>query len=37
VLWVTSSMIILLWGAELAALLNERYDAAAAAKHQGKA
>jgi membrane protein len=36
-LWITSSMIILLWGAELAALLNERYDAAAAAKHQGKA
>lgn len=32
VLWVTSSMIILLWGAELAALLNERYDAIAAAK-----
>ncbi|MEN6561709.1 MAG: YihY/virulence factor BrkB family protein [Acidobacteriota bacterium] len=32
VLWVTSSMIILLWGAELAALLNEKYDAAAAAK-----
>jgi membrane protein len=32
VLWVTSSMIILLWGAELAALLNERYDALAAAK-----
>ncbi|HOW85924.1 MAG TPA: YihY/virulence factor BrkB family protein [Candidatus Aminicenantes bacterium] len=32
VLWVTSSMIILLWGAELAALLNEKYDAAAALK-----
>jgi membrane protein len=30
-LWITSSMLILLWGAELAALLNERYDAAAAA------
>jgi membrane protein len=34
VLWVTSSMIILLWGAELAALLNERYDALAAARAQ---
>jgi membrane protein len=32
VLWITSSMIILLWGAELAALLNEKYDAAAAGK-----
>jgi membrane protein len=32
VLWVTSSMVILLWGAELAALLNERYDALAAGK-----
>jgi len=32
VLWVTSSMIIMLWGAELAAALNEKYDAAAAAK-----
>jgi len=32
VLWITSSMIILLWGAELAALLNERYDALATAK-----
>ena len=32
VLWVTSSIIILLWGAELAALLNERYDARLAAK-----
>jgi membrane protein len=30
-LWITSSMLILLWGAELAALLNERYDAAPAA------
>lgn len=30
-LWITSSMIILLWGAELAAVLNERSDAAAAA------
>ena len=33
-LWITSSMIILLWGAELAALLNEKYDAAAALKMQ---
>ena len=32
VLWVTSSMVILLWGAELAALLNERIDARAAEK-----
>ena len=32
VLWVTSSMVILLWGAELAALLNEKYNAIAAAK-----
>ena len=31
-LWITSSMIILLWGAELAALLNEKYDAAAAGR-----
>ncbi len=31
-LWISSSLIILLWGAELAALLNEKYDAAAAAK-----
>ena len=31
-LWITSSMVILLWGAELAAVLNEKYDAAAAAK-----
>jgi len=30
VLWVTSSMLILLWGAEFAAVLNENYDAAAA-------
>ena len=30
-LWITSSMVILLWGAELAAVLNERLDAAAAA------
>lgn len=30
-LWITSSMLILLWGAELAAVLNERYDASAAA------
>jgi membrane protein len=28
-LWISSSMVILLWGAELAAVLNERYDAAA--------
>jgi membrane protein len=34
VLWVTSSMLILLWGAEFAAVLNENYDAAAAAKAQ---
>jgi membrane protein len=27
-LWITSSMLILLWGAELAAVLNEKYDAA---------
>jgi membrane protein len=31
-LWISASLIILLWGAELAALLNEKYDAAAAAK-----
>jgi membrane protein len=31
-LWITSSMLILLWGAELAAVLNERYDAAAPVK-----
>ncbi len=31
-LWITSSMVIMLWGAELAAVLNEKYDAAAAAK-----
>jgi membrane protein len=30
-LWITTSMIIMLWGAELAALLNERYGAKAAA------
>jgi membrane protein len=30
-LWITSSMLILLWGAELAAVLNEKYDATAAA------
>ena len=28
-LWISSSMLILLWGAELAAVLNEKYDAAA--------
>jgi membrane protein len=33
-LWITSSMLILLWGAELAAVLNEKYDAATAAKAQ---
>jgi membrane protein len=32
VLWVTTSMLILLWGAELAAVLNEKYEATAAAK-----
>jgi membrane protein len=32
VLWVTSSMIIMLWGAELAAVLNERYDGLEAAQ-----
>jgi len=26
-LWITSSMVIMLWGAELAAVLNEKYDA----------
>jgi membrane protein len=31
-LWITSSMVILLWGAELAAVLNEKYDAVAAKK-----
>lgn len=31
-LWITTSMIIMLWGAELAAVLNEKYDAAAAGK-----
>ena len=30
-LWITSSMVIMLWGAELAAVLNEKYDAVAAA------
>jgi len=34
-LWITSSMVILLWGAELAAVLNEKYEASAAAKAQG--
>jgi membrane protein len=29
-LWISASMLILLWGAELAAVLNEEYDAAAA-------
>jgi uncharacterized BrkB/YihY/UPF0761 family membrane protein len=27
-LWISASMLILLWGAELAAVLNEKYDAA---------
>jgi len=27
-LWISTSMLIMLWGAELAALLNERYEAA---------
>lgn len=31
-LWITASMLILLWGAEFAAVLNEKYDAAAALK-----
>jgi len=31
-LWISSSMVILLWGAELASLLNENYDASAAAR-----
>lgn len=31
-LWITASLVIMLWGAELAAVLNEHYDAAAAAK-----
>jgi membrane protein len=37
-LWITFSLAILLWGAELAAALNERIDArsAAAAKEQGE-
>jgi len=26
-LWITTSMVIMLWGAELAAVLNEKYDA----------
>jgi len=30
-LWISASMLILLWGVELAAVLNEKYDAAAAA------
>jgi membrane protein len=30
-LWISSSMVILLWGAELAAVLNEKYEATAAA------
>ena len=35
-LWISSSMVILLWGAELAAVLNEKYDAAAAAGRQSR-
>jgi len=31
-LWISSSMVILLWGAELASLLNERYEARIAAQ-----
>jgi len=31
-LWISASLLILLWGAELAAVLNEKYDAAAALK-----
>jgi membrane protein len=31
-LWITTSMVIMLWGAEFAAVLNEKYDATAAAK-----
>ena len=30
-LWITSSLVILLWGAELAAVLNEKYEAGAVA------
>jgi len=30
-LWITTSMVIMLWGAELAAVLNEKYGATAAA------
>ncbi|MCK7476999.1 MAG: YihY/virulence factor BrkB family protein [Candidatus Moduliflexus flocculans] len=31
-LWITSSLVILLWGAELAAVLNEKYEAGDAVK-----
>jgi len=31
-LWITTSMVIMLWGAELAAVLNERYDETAKAQ-----
>ena len=31
-LWITSSLVIMLWGAELAAVLNEKYEAGAAGK-----
>jgi len=34
-LWISASMLILLWGAELAAVLNEKYDAAAGGERQG--
>lgn len=33
-IWISASMLILLWGAELAALLNEKYEAALAAKSE---
>ena len=33
-LWISASMLILLWGAELAAVLNERYDAASSPAKQ---
>jgi len=34
-LWISASMLILLWGAELAAVLNEKYDAAASGERPG--
>jgi len=36
-LWISASMLILLWGVELAAVLNEKYDAAAAQKQPAPA